>query len=241
MMRVAWLLLLGLVADAIFSIGINPMGISARQTGVPSILLLAFSAGIGAWWIGRWTSTQVRVPPAVPALVVAILAAGPGLGLPAAPRSLASDEHPALYRDALLREAAPGARVFTSSDDATGIVAYAMGVEGARPDLSQIPLAHLYDLHAWEHLRRLHGPDVIPDAALDRAREADSAGALHTNEGQLRVLETLIGPAADHPPALWELGEGVLDSPLIAARLMGPGFPLQVPPFFAPFSGLIFS
>jgi len=223
--RLTWLLIGALVADALFSIGINPMGIGARQTGMPTILLLAFTAGTGAWRVGTWARDRFQVPPAVPALVAALLAGLLGPGLHDAPRSLQDDSFPSLYRDSLLQQAPPGARVFSSTDDATGILAYAIGVEGARPDVSQIALAHLYDVHEWKHLQRLHGSAVISDETIALAVEEDRSGRLHSNTGQLRVLETLIGPAADHPPALWEMGEGPLDQPLIAAQLMGPGFP----------------
>jgi len=225
--RLPWLVLGALVADILFSVGINPMGIAARQTAMPTLLLLTFAAGIGAWRLGTWTHTRFQIPPAVPALAAAALAGLLGPGLHEAPRSLQGDSFPSLYRDALLRPAPPGARVFTSSDDATGILAYAMGVEGARPDVAAIALAHLYDVEEWHHLQRLHGTEVIPENTTALAQDRHLTGTLHETTSQLQVLETLIGPAAGYPPALWELGEGPLDQPLVQARLMGSGFPLR--------------
>lgn len=217
--------LLGMwITDTAFTVLVNPMGIVDRQTGVPSLAVAAVLAALGA---GGLLVAAARVAPrvhravlaaAVATLVVAALATAPG-PKDARPRGGWAE----LWGRATLAQVPPGGIVATSMDDTTGVLTCLLGVEGSRPDVAHLPLAHLYDAHEIAHWQRLYGARVIPDAALAVARDTEGP---HLQAGAQRaVLEAILLEAAQAgTPVLWEPAFRDLDA--VVAASMRPGWPL---------------
>ena len=217
------------LVDAAFTVLVNPMGIADRQTGVPSALAMAALAGVGATSIAlllrrlpaRWLPAWA--PPALAATAI-VAALAPALASVRELRLRTSDCFADLYGQSALRQAPPGAVLFSAQDDATGVLTYLLGVEGSRPDLALVPLAHIYDAHEITHWSRLYGPDVIPADVVEQARDAARTGELLEASTQETLLATIIRGLQGRRAMMWQLGEGDLDA--IALPLLAPGFPL---------------
>ncbi|GMV44410.1 MAG: hypothetical protein AMXMBFR64_61260 [Myxococcales bacterium] len=217
--------LLGIwLVDAAFTVLVNPMGIVDRQTGVPSLVVAAVLAGVGVGAVvrGAWRLVP-RVREALPALLAgaSVVAA---LWWAEVPEGLRPQPGWAeLWGRAALAQVPPGGLVATATDDTSGVLTFLLGVEGARPDVAHLELAHLYDPGAIGHWRRLYGA-VVPDEALDLARSAD----LRSTEVQRGVLGAIVAEAERRgTPVLWEPSERDLDV-VVEPRLRGawPLWPL---------------
>lgn len=125
--------------ELFYAVGINPMGVRDRQTG----LVLAFvCVVIGIVAVHLWTRGRrlrwMVTPAAATGLVLPVALATAGDGV--ATRSWA----PHAWTRRALAHLPPGSVLLTQSDDLAAGVTAASVLEGARPDVVSIPAQHLY-------------------------------------------------------------------------------------------------
>jgi len=128
-----------IIADILFAIVINPMGIRENQTNLAFSIFLAILCGVGVEELaGLFQSKKART-----------LFFGLSGMLLVSRISLAgmffSDESPRPIAEDLLMSVPSGAVVFTSSDDLSASLGALQGVEGQRPDVFSFVLGFVQD------------------------------------------------------------------------------------------------
>ncbi|MEE2779189.1 MAG: DUF2723 domain-containing protein [Myxococcota bacterium] len=189
-----------ILADAIFSIWLNPMGQADLQTGVPGAwglsLALAFIAGGpgGPRWLYRTAPV---------ALLALLLWTGAQRWQERSPDSLAG-----AWGRLALAESPPGALVLSSTDHLSSLSLYLQGMEGLRPDLLVLVKQHLPDTQGVAHRYGWHH------------REPPQTYARLPHHRQLDRLDALVRAELPERPVMWELGDGRFDGRV--ARLIRP-------------------
>jgi hypothetical protein len=128
-----------IIADILFAIIINPMGIREMQTNLAFSIFLAILCGIGVeelagFFQGRHARTLfLALSGLVPLSQISL---GGRLFLDESPRPIAED---------LLMSVPSGAVIFTSSDDLSASLGVLQGVEGQRPDVFAFVLGFVQD------------------------------------------------------------------------------------------------
>lgn len=217
-------ILILVLADLVFAVFINPMGIRDLQvllTATWGLALLAASgASLAVVFLGRLGGAPGAI--AMVGLVCVSLVfqwvASP------ADRDMRHLYGGRVISGILLDNAGPGAVAMTTSDDMSALFMARTAVEDARPDMVFLVKQHLSDTRYV--LRRLNplsldNPGVVRGAVMDRVRERHFEAGGETPEVSLRravALFSLLGPLYFEP------GEGVADA-AIEDRLV-PGFPL---------------
>jgi tetratricopeptide (TPR) repeat protein len=218
---------LGLLADAVFSIRLNPMGLAELQTSVPSYLLLDLWAGVGAVWTARALARALAQRPQ--AIAAALLALALGLWTPLwlgsdRARPAADARAAAALARQGMNQAPPGAAWVTSSDSLCALTTWLQGAENHRPDLGNLVKQQLWDPVYVASAARADRGAVVPVtlAATLAAREGDSAVRPDVQGQALRTVVDALRAAGR--PILWEPGDAILDAPFLAH--LAPGFPL---------------
>ena len=211
---IAWLV----GVELFYAVAINPMGVSQRQTGLVTALLLAVAvAELGR----RHVQPRGRaVWAVVPLLFVA-------LALPAGMRTVADLGNtrswgPASWTRGALAQLPPGALVLSQSDDVAAGMLTAKVVEGARPDVAAIPAQHLYK----------PVPEFWPDDAAGRRAWQAAQGRPDDATRVVAAMKAHGGPVAVEAPTVavfsgvaWWSDRGVLPlrvagtSPTVQARV----------------------
>jgi len=226
----AALLLLLLLADAAFSILLNPMGQVEKQTSTLSLLVLAIMAGIGMVAV----ATTLRKRPAVrsvgqAALVLVMLAVT--LFSPAAsltPHARMSRVSSLAYATACraFHDMQPEALLVSSQDDMSALGIYMQEVEHRRPDgihlVKQMVCVPSFLDPVLRRAPENQLPETLRAATL---QQCDSAQGRAGGPGEMvRAWAAILTQLEAHRfPISWELGEPAVDS-LLAGRL-SPGFP----------------
>ncbi len=232
--RAARLLLAVTAVDLTYSVAVNPMGMSDRQTLFMTELGAVLLAGCAVGALARWRAGRAPV-------LAGVLAAA--LGLAAVARcdrgwAGAADGWSAgeILGGAGALGAVPArAVVLCASDDLCGGAFYAQWIEGERPDVTVLPRQHLADTATWRRLsaQRFGAPAPVPVGAGDlrqrrlralvraagerlrwEAPEPDDARwlGLQPGSGETPVLATTAGPVT-----AVDLGA----SPWVSARMPG--------------------
>ena len=181
---IAMAFFLVIVADMIFAIVINPMGIREKQTNLSFFILAGILCGIGVEHIGLFFQNR-----GARTLFFAICALLPFFQVYFRGKVF-SDESPRPIAEDLLMALPFGAVVFTSSDDLSASIGALQGVEGQRPDVYSFVLGFVQDKAyvarqtAWhcvnqdcEELEREigmgFGNESLPDRILGIAKKRD--------------------------------------------------------------------
>lgn len=167
-----WLVALGLswivLVLVVYAVGINPMGIEDRQTGLPLAVVAVVVVGEVA---RRWLLGMGRAVWAVAPLLWTVLVLPAGLTSmvdATATRSWA----PHRWTAAALDQLPPGSLILTQSDDLAAGLSAARELEGARPDVGAVVSQHL---HKPTSERRAQSDPVR--RAHDAARGQDTEAA----------------------------------------------------------------
>jgi len=138
--QVAWTLAWIVAVEALYIVGINPMGGTDRQTGMVLAPVAALAVGrILAGWLAQRQRLAWGILPLAGAVIVAppLLIA---LDDPVTTRSWG----PHAWLRGALAQLPPGTLVLSQSDDLAAGLAFASVVEGARPDIVTAPAQHLH-------------------------------------------------------------------------------------------------
>ncbi len=186
-----------MVADALYSALINPMGLRDDQAGLLVLLGLGLLAAHGVAWLVAWRPGVALLP----ALAVVGLHAALLLQL----RPDADLRAGARLADRLLRDVPPGAVLFASSDHANSACVWLQTAEGARPDAPCLSLALLRD------------PRMLR-ATAERLDAVGLAAAATVVEAQRPVADRVHAVLAAWPdrPIGWEPGMAAEDSAVLA-------------------------
>ena len=154
--------------ELFYAVGINPMGIVDRQTGMVLLVLAALAVGEQT---RRLLSDRPRLQWALVPLLACILvlpAALVSAGDLGATRSWA----PHAWTRKAIQHLPPGTLLLTQSDDLSAGMAAARMLEGARPDLVSIPGQHLHKPipEAWAPR-----PDVVQAWRFAQAAPTEAA------------------------------------------------------------------
>lgn len=219
---------LGLLADAIFSVRLNPMGLAELQTSLPSYLLLDLWAGVGIVLAARGLARAFPARPtlAAAAVVVPVVALWAPLWLTSpGGRDLSGAAGAAAVARQGMSAAPPGALWVTSSDSLCALTAWLQGVENHRPDLGNVVKQQLWDPVYVPDLARPERGAVISRAVVATQAEAVAAGRNLDGDTQRALLMTIVRERlAAGDPVLFEPGDADLDAPFLAN--LEPGFPL---------------
>lgn len=200
---VSWTLMAIVIADLLYSLLVNPMGIEDRQVGWLASLSLATLAGMSVHsLLVRLAATRASMAMALgPVLLAASVLLRPSIH-PNPP----TDHLPALWSTSQLEQLTPRSVVLCSSDDLCALSMWLQSVQGERPDVSTIPRQHLWnDGSLAQNLGRAH-PDL--------ARQVASAGASQSS----RLLRAVRRGRAWG--LYWEVSDGA-----DLALAFGPGPP----------------
>lgn len=203
--RFTRLLLAVVVLDALYAVAVNPMGLRDLQNGLTAVTSIALLAVVGVEALAVRLGGRAPLARAVGAAALLLGAAHTGPFLRGSDVGL-----PALV-DAALAQTPPTGVLSVASDNLAAGLAFAQGVEGARPDAAVLVRQHLWDTTSLAPIARrlptLFGawwPPAPP--------------------------ETL--PAFQGPPAAaglrWEVALGVEGQ--LRPGGLAPGFPLFAPP-----------
>lgn len=125
--------------DTAFAVGLNPMGLSDLQNGVPGLVALGLAAA----------SALERLPRPALWAGVALIASVPFTRDFVWP----ADRGAEALVTAVLREAPPEPVIFVGSDTFAAGLAFAQVVEGARPDAAVVVRQHVWDASSLEPVR----------------------------------------------------------------------------------------
>ena len=186
------------IADAIYAVWINPMGMTDLQNTILLSLAAYLFAGVGLAWFARVLG---RVGPFAGAVAGLILA------LPAALLALSDvwpasqSDGPRRWAEAALADTPPRGIALVESDSTAAGLIYLTAAEGARPDVAVLVRQHLGDVERTREVLAASGGD---SATFDSA--AAVASLLDSNR-----------------PVAWEIG---VDAIPAGARLRA-GAPLS--------------
>ncbi len=186
-----------MLADALYSAFINPMGLRDDQAGLLVLLGLGLLAAHGLAALVAWRPGVALAP----ALVFVGLHAALLLQL----RPDADLRAGGRLADRLLRDVPPGAVLFASSDHVNSACVWLQTAEGARPDSPCLSLALLRD------------PRMLR-ATAERLGEVGLADAATVVEAQRPVADrvrAVLAPWQDRPIG-WEPGMAAEDSAVLA-------------------------
>lgn len=187
-----WLVL---VADALFSVFVNPMGQPDLQTGMPGAFALAALVALGAG----------QAPAARHLDFAAVACAAALLTVSALDRwtDRPADDLAGVTARAALVQVRPGATAFVVSDSLASQSLYLQGVEQMRRDALVLVTQHVWDRsHSRQRFERANRP--VP-AVLGGPSDPD---------GQRDLVVGLAREALAKAPVYWELGDSRFDSVL---------------------------
>jgi len=197
------LLLLGAVADVLFTLYINPMGIDDRQTGLFTLMTAAAAGAFGVSFIRQHVIARgVRAGAAWLTGLLVVGVASPAFIGAEFSRDLRHLYHAAQLGHESFDQALPRSLVLVSSDDLASSLTYLQGVENRRPDVTVIVKQHLSDPLSLRHAQQRSGTVHVSDGLVAKA----DAGALPTE-----MLEQIVDDNSSFP-TLYELGDSRLDS-----------------------------
>lgn len=170
-----------IAVELFYGVGINPMGLRDRQTG---LVLAMVCIAVGILALDGWTRER-RLRWAVVPVAAAVLVLPAGLAA-WGEGALARSWGPHAWTRAALAQLPPGAVLLTQTDDLAAGVTAAQGLEGARPDVLFAPSQHLYR--------------APPDRARDDPRLARLWAAAASGQGEagrvMRAIESVPSPTA---------------------------------------------
>jgi hypothetical protein len=203
--RLTRLLLVVLLLDALYAVIVNPMGLRDLQNGLPSVAAFALLAVVGVEALAARLPGRARLARAVGAGALLLGAIIQGPFLRGADRGL-----PVLV-DTALAQTPPTGVISVASDNLAAGLAFAQGVEGARPDVAVLVRQHLWDTTSL--------------APIARRLPAFFGG-------WWPPASPAMLPAFQGPPAAtglrWEVALGVEGH--LRPGGLAPGFPLFAPP-----------
>ncbi|MEM6296172.1 MAG: DUF2723 domain-containing protein [Myxococcota bacterium] len=150
-----------LVVELLYAVAINPMGVSERQTGLVTAIVVVVAV---AELARRHVQPRGRAVWAMVPLLFVVLALPAGLQTAQDVENTAS-WGPASWTRGALAQVPPGGLLLSQSDDVAAGLLSARVVEGARPDVVAVPAQHLYK--------------SVPDAALPGTVEHRVWAAAH--------------------------------------------------------------
>jgi hypothetical protein len=199
----AWLIALAAcLADAGFSVLLNPMGQEDLQTGMPGAWALALVFALMAG--DARPSSPMRLLPALAAAGLVLATSSDWAWSPPQEDALASR-----YAQVALMEPGPNGVAVLASDHLAGQFLYLQGIEGMRPDVVSIVVQHLPNRLDVAHRYARSG--LAPPASFtetEPAAQQDAVMALTRSE----LSRTSVS---------WELGDGRFD-PLMSP-ILRPG------------------
>jgi len=212
------------IADFMFAVLVNPMGIRDLQVLLVATWSLAVLAGIGVASAVRLAATRAgRAGALGTAALAAMLILFQWAGSPA-DRDMRNVFGPRIVSDRVLDSAPAGAVALTASDDLSAVMMARSAAEDARPDMTFLVKQHLSDTrYVVRRLNphRLANPGVVRGAVIDRLRSRPlESGGESAPEAVGRAVDLF----DDLGPVLYEPGEGGVDAGVMP-RLV-PGFPL---------------
>ena len=142
-----------LVVELLYAVAINPMGVSERQTGLVTAIVVVVAV---AELARRHVQPRGRAVWAMVPLLFVVLALPAGLQTADDVKNTSS-WGPASWTRGALAQVPPGGLLLSQSDDLAAGIVSARVVEGARPDVVAVPAQHLYR--------------PVPDAALEGTPE----------------------------------------------------------------------
>ncbi|MBM4387614.1 MAG: DUF2723 domain-containing protein, partial [Deltaproteobacteria bacterium] len=216
----AFVLLLILIADMLFSVLINPMGIGDLQTGIISIYIIALLTFAGTFFICAKTAGMSFLPRTA-------LKAAPFLLLYGAANASLNDSDrsknylPVVIGEKALNLAGNDSLMLTSSDDLSSIVMALQIAGGERPDVIHVVKQQINDVPHIRNLIQKHGKSKFGE---DFAKEFDHDGDILPAERIVPLLEKLLANY-EGKDAGFEIGEG-FDRHFF--ERLKPGFPVFV-------------
>ena len=186
-----------MLADALYSAFINPMGLRDDQAGLLVLLGLGLLAAHGLAALVAWRPRMVVAP----AVVFVCLHGALLLHL----RPDADLRAGARVADRLLRDVPPGAVLLASSDHTNAACVWLQTAEGARPDSPCLSLALLRD------------PRMLRWTAeqLGEVGLADAATVVEAQRPVAERVQAWLAPWRDRPVG-WEPGSAAEDSAVLA-------------------------
>ena len=225
------LLALVLIADAAFSILVNPMAQQEKQTSFLSLFVLFTGAAIGLaitldspWspWTGK-SRTRQHVELILAGLAGVLLVSSPLSSLSASARECRTSSAAYDLGRYAYRAAGPDSVIAASSNDAAAMTIYMSEVENRRPDtISLIQQWICDDDFVDPVLRRapLHPALAIIQDSRKQACESRDMNGVRRAWAQLAA-----GLASSRTPLSYELGNPPLDN--IFLPVLRIGFPLM--------------
>lgn len=137
--RFTRLLLALLVLDVLYAVVVNPMGLRDLQNGLTAVTSVALLAVVGVDALAARLGARARLAQAVGATALLLGAALTG------PFLRGSDQGLPVLVDAALAQTPPTGVISVASDNLAAGLAFAQGVEGARPDAAVLVRQHLWD------------------------------------------------------------------------------------------------
>ncbi len=210
---------LALLADAFFTVKLNPMGIEEFQTSLPTFLILAFVSSIGLVEFVERLRERVRSRPG--AAIGGLVAVTALLWLDPVARQperwvLGRSQAAAKFVRQAMDRAPPGSLLVTSSDNLCAITMHLQGVENHRPDLRLLIKQQLWDPVYLPHISSPAQGAVVPESVVRKQRAHVRAGRHLTFAAQRHLLEAIVRDSLEQGRAVFfEPGDSVLDAPFL--------------------------
>jgi hypothetical protein len=195
-------LLVGGLADILFTLYLNPMGMDDRQTGLFTLMATAATSALGVSFVRQHIISKggrFGAPWLTGLLVVGL--ASPAVIDPGYSRDLRHLYHAAQLGHEAFEQALPRSLILVTSDDMASSLTYLQAAENRRPDVTVVVKQHLSDPISLKHAQRRGGASHVSDALIARA----TAGA-----GPTEMLQQILAENT-HYPVLYEPGDSRLD------------------------------
>ena len=204
--RIGWSLSLIALADMSYNLFINPMGRRDLQTGALTALCLSALAILSVQAISSLLPKWQRSTSTIALIALVLSTSGPFLHEHSQRQAIASDPTPLQLSRKALAPLAPGALIFTSSDDVIGLLYASRRIEGRRPDIAQVLTSFAWwPWHLEKQGLKAYRPATPPES----------------DQEQIQILKKILREENPKRMIAWEPGAGVLDS-VVGTRLQ-PG------------------
>jgi tetratricopeptide (TPR) repeat protein len=196
-----------MLLDLVFTLKVNPMGITDLQTGTAFAYGFSLLSGMGAYTVFSFFSQKRLLKIFVFAAVFALLI--PPLHNLILTSLRNWNYFPQDSSEEFINSIPPESLVMTQSDDMNSLLIYQKVVENARPDVLHAVTQHLADRHYTDTLVKYNSSGFFGSEFLDlQAKLPDDGGGILINR---EMANSLISYNIASKGIFYEMGESAID------------------------------